>query len=301
MGEDEEKMQGIVPHLWFDRSARDAVTLYMSAFGNSEIISEGSLSDTPSGSVEIVALDLAGQEFQLLFAGPEFKFTPAVSFLVSCETENDARLLWQTLADGGKLLMPFGAYPFSKLYGWTQDRYGLSWQVMLTTGHDIEQKITPMLMFTGGNAGNAEAAMRFYTSLFPDSGIGHIARYGAGREPDKDGTVMFGSFKLAGGQFAAMDSAHPHGFGFNEAVSFMVLCENQTEIDSYWNALAADPNAGQCGWIKDRYGLSWQIVPVAMREMMARGSREQIARVTKAFLQMKKFDLPALQRAYEGK
>jgi predicted 3-demethylubiquinone-9 3-methyltransferase (glyoxalase superfamily) len=196
--------------------------------------------------------------------------------------------------------MPLGAYPFSKLYGWTQDRYGLSWQVMFVTGRDISQKITPFLMFTGGNAGKAEEAMQFYASLFPDSGIGHIARYGSDREPDKESTLMFGSFKLAGQQFAAMDSAHPHGFGFNEAISFMVSCENQTEIDNYWNALAADPTAGQCGWIKDRYGLSWQIVPAAMREMMAKGSREQIARVTKAFLKMKKFDLATLQRAYEG-
>lgn len=294
-------MQKIVPHLWFDRSARDAVTLYMSAFGNSEIIGSGRLSDTPSGSVEIVVLNLSGQEFQLLFAGPEFKFTPAVSFLVSFATEQETALAWQKLSDGGQVLMPFSAYPFSKLYGWVQDRYGLSWQVMLVTGRDIKQKITPMLMFTGGNAGKAEEAMRFYASLFPESGIGHIARYGADRQPDQEGTVMFGSFALAGEQFAAMDSAHPHGFGFNEAISFMVTCDNQAEIDAYWNGLAADPNAGQCGWLKDHYGLSWQIVPSAMREMMAHGSREQIARVTKAFLQMKKFDLATLQQAYEGK
>ncbi len=294
-------MQKITPHLWFDRSARDAVTLYMSAFGNSEIISSGSLSDTPSGKVEIVVLDLAGQEFQLLFAGPEFKFTPAISFLASCATENETGLLWQRLADGGQVLMPFSAYPFSKLYGWTQDRYGLSWQVMLVTGREIKQRITPMLMFTGANAGKAGEAMQFYASVFPDSGIGHVARYGADRQPDKEGTVMFGSFTLAGVQFAAMDSAHPHAFGFNEATSFVVSCENQTEIDNYWNALAADPNAGRCGWVKDRYGLSWQIVPAAMREMMTQGSREQIARVTQAFLKMKKFDLAALQRAYEGR
>lgn len=112
--------------------------------------------------------------------------------------------------------------------------------------------------------------------------------------------MTFGSFTLANQQFAAMDSAHPHGFGFNEAISFMVSCENQAEIDGYWNGLAADPNAGQCGWLKDRYGLSWQIVPAAMHEMMSRGSREQIARVTQAFLKMKKFDLAALQRAYDG-
>jgi predicted 3-demethylubiquinone-9 3-methyltransferase (glyoxalase superfamily) len=294
-------MQKIVPHLWFDRRARDAVTLYMSAFGNSEIVSSGALSDTPSGTVEIVVLDLAGQQFQLLFAGSEFKFTPAISFLAACTTEQETELLWQRLSDGGQVLMPFSAYPFSKRYGWTQDRYGLSWQVMWVTGRDIKQRITPFLMFTGGNVGKAEEAMRFYTSLFPDSRIGDIARYGADRQPDKQDTVMFGRFTLAGQQFAAMDSAHPHGFAFNEAISFMVSCENQAEIDGYWNGLAVDPDAGQCGWLKDRYGLSWQIVPAAMREMMSRGSREQIARVTNAFLQMKKFDLATLERAYDGR
>src|SRR5215469_5487537 len=106
-----ENMQKIVPHLWFDRGAREAVTLYMSAFGNSEIISGGSLTDTPSGTVEIVVLDIAGQKFQLLFAGPEFKFTPAVSFLAACATEQETELLWQRLADGGQVLMPFSAYP----------------------------------------------------------------------------------------------------------------------------------------------------------------------------------------------
>lgn len=97
----------------------------------------------------------------------------------------------------------------------------------------------------------------------------------------------------------AMDSSLPHDFSFNEAISFIVNCDAQEEIDHYWGKLSADPKAEQCGWLKDKYGLSWQIVPVQMNEMMKNGTREQIDRVTQAFLKMKKFDIVELKRAYE--
>lgn len=97
-----------------------------------------------------------------------------------------------------------------------------------------------------------------------------------------------------------MDSAHDHQFGFNEAISFIVSCDSQDEIDRYWDALSAVPESEQCGWLKDRYGLSWQIVPSAMDQMLRSGTKEQIARVTAAFLAMKKFDLAELQRSYAG-
>ena len=158
-----------------------------------------------------------------------------------------------------------------------------------------------MLMFIGANSGKAEEAMLFYTSLFRDSACGHLVRYGAGEIPEIERTVKFGAFSLAGQNFVVMDSARAHAFAFNEAISFMVRCEDQQEVDRFWAALSADPRAEQCGWLKDRYGLSWQIVPRAMDEMMQRGSPEQMARVTQAFLKMKKFDIATLQRAYDGK
>jgi predicted 3-demethylubiquinone-9 3-methyltransferase (glyoxalase superfamily) len=97
-----------------------------------------------------------------------------------------------------------------------------------------------------------------------------------------------------------MDSARDHKFGFNEAISLMVYCHNQKEIDCCWEKLPAVPASEQCGWLKDKYGVSWQIVPTAMDDMMQHGTKDQIARVTQAFLGMKKFDLAVLQRAYEG-
>lgn len=293
-------MQKITPHLWFDRQARDAVALYTSAFENSRVTTSVTLGDTPSGTVEIVILELAGQTFQLLFAGPEFRFTPAVSFLAECRTVPETEALWAKLSAQGQVLMPFGAYPFSELYGWVQDRFGLSWQVMFASGREIEQKITPMLMFTGANRGKAEEAMLFYTALFAESAVGHVARYGAGEVAESADTAKYYAFTLAGQHFAALDSARAHDFTFNEAVSFMLRCADQQEIDRTWAALSVDPESGQCGWLKDRYGVSWQVVPALMDEMMTRGSPEQIARVTRAFLKMKKFDIAALQRAYDG-
>ncbi len=129
--------------------------------------------------------------------------------------------------------------------------------------------------------------------------MGAIMRYGAGQEPEKKGTVMFADWELAGTWFAGMDSALEHGFAFNEAISLLIPCETQEEIDYYWDKLSADPQAEQCGWLKDRYGLSWQVWPTIIGEMMAKGTPEQIARVTQAFLPMKKFDIDKLREAYE--
>jgi len=197
--------------------------------------------------------------------------------------------------------MELGEYPFSEKYGWVQDRYGLSWQLMLMGGRKIEQSITPTLMFSGKISGKAEEAITFYTSVFHKSNIGDIFRYGKGEEPDQEGTIKHAAFTLEGEQFAAMDSARAHGFAFNEAISFMVHCNTQREIDYYWEKLSADPMAEQCGWLKDKYGLSWQIVPAVMDEMMKGKDERKLARVTKAFLKMKKFDIKTLKRAYEGK
>jgi predicted 3-demethylubiquinone-9 3-methyltransferase (glyoxalase superfamily) len=269
-------------------------------FPDSRVKSTTVLHNTPSGSVDIVTIELAGQEFTLLSAGPLFKFTPAISFLVQCETKEEVDALWSELSHGGTPLMELGAYPFSEWFGWMQDRYGLSWQVMYAGGRPIRQKITPTLMFTEQQSGKAEDAMSFYASVFHDSNVNSINRYGAGEEPDREGTVRHAVFTLEGQDFAAMDSAHPHGFGFNEAISLQVHCDTQQEIDYYWDKLSADPSAEQCGWLKDKYGLSWQIVPNEMDEMLATNDQAKIARVTEAFLKMKKFDLAKLREAAEG-
>jgi predicted 3-demethylubiquinone-9 3-methyltransferase (glyoxalase superfamily) len=290
----------ITPHLWFDREAVEAAEFYSSTFPDSRVTDVSTLRDTPSGDTDVVSFELFGQPFMAISAGPLFKFTPAVSFLVRCRSKEEVDQLWERLSDGGAALMPLDSYPFSERFGWTEDRYGLSWQVMHAGEEDIQQRITPTLMFVGEVCGKAEEAVNFYASVFPASKVGHVLRYAKGEEPDQEGTIKHARFTLVGQEFAAMDSAHEHSFGFNEAISFRVGCETQEEIDYYWDSLSSVPEAEQCGWLKDEFGLSWQIVPSLLGELLGGGTEEQTARVTQAFLQMKKFDIAELKRAYEG-
>jgi len=295
----------IVPHLWFDKEAKEAAEFYTSIFPGSKVSHVTTLHDTPSGDTDIVSFNLAGHPFMAISAGPLFKFNPSVSFILNFDPSKGGRAredldaLWEKLSRGGTVLVVLDKYPFSERYGWIQDKYGISWQLILSSPEGEERPfITPALMFVGSVCGQAEEATNFYLSVFKNTKRGTMARYPEGMEPDKEGTVMFTDFRIENHWFAAMDSAREHGFEFNEAISFIVNCDTQSEIDYYWSKLSAVPEAEQCGWLKDKYGLSWQIVPRAMEEMMGHGTEEQIAAVTQAFLPMKKFDLAALRRAY---
>jgi predicted 3-demethylubiquinone-9 3-methyltransferase (glyoxalase superfamily) len=296
-------MRSITPHLWFDQEAREAADFYTSVLPNSKVTNVATLHDTPSGDCDVVSFQLAGQPFMAISAGPLFKFNPSISFHIKCETVDEVDAVWSKFVESGTVLMELGEYPFSKRYGWLADRYGLSWQIIHAGDRPIEQRITPALLFVGSVCGKAEEAMNFYTSVFAGSGgpgeskVGMVARYGKDDAPDKEGTVMYASFELLGQEFGAMDSAHEHKFAFNEAISFLVPCDSQQEIDYLWNKLSADPSAEQCGWLKDRFGVSWQVAPAMLDKIMSSGDQKQIDRVTKAFLQMKKFDLAELERA----
>jgi predicted 3-demethylubiquinone-9 3-methyltransferase (glyoxalase superfamily) len=290
-------MQTITPHLWFDKEAKEAAAFYTSIFKDSRIKNAATLHNTPSGTVDLLTIELLGQDFRLINAGPLFKFTPAVSFLIACETKKEVDPLWNELSKGGSALMELGDYPFSERYGWTQDRYGLSWQVMFMGDRKVEQRITPTLMFVGEQCGRAEEAINFYSSVFHDAKVDHILRYGQDDKPDKEGTIKHASVSFEGESFAVMDSARAHNFTFNEAISFMVHCDIQEQIDYFWSKLSAETKAEQCGWLKDKFGLSWQIVPSVMDEMLSDRDPSKLARVTEAFLKMKKFDIAKLNEA----
>jgi predicted 3-demethylubiquinone-9 3-methyltransferase (glyoxalase superfamily) len=306
--------QRIIPHLWYDKEAKEAAAFYASVFPESKVTHTARLSGTPSGDVDLVSFEIWGQRFEAISAGPLFRFNPSISFLVNfdpllfgqgesaaAEARRTLDAVWGKLSDGGKPLMALDKYPFSERYGWIADRYGLTWQLMLTNPQgDPRPTILPFLMFTGKNCGNAEAAIELYLSAFRAARRGVLHRYPPGMAPEKEGTVMFADFMIENAWLAAMDSARDHRFAFNEAVSLLVRCDTQAEIDRYWGRLSAVPEAEQCGWLKDRFGVSWQIVPAALDEMLRRGRPEQVARVTEAFLKMKKLDLAALQRAYSG-
>lgn len=286
----------ITPHLWYDREAAEAARLYVQAFGGDSAVRElTTIEDTPSGSADIVSFSLWGQDFMAISAGPYFKFNPAISFQVACAGADEVDALWAQLSPGGKVLMELGAYPFSERFGWLEDRYGLSWQVMTAAGAPA-QRITPMLMFTQEVAGKAEEALHFYVGLFPDAEAQVLSRYGAGEEPEEAGTVRLARFQLAGQEFRALDSAQAHAFTFNEAVSLMVNCRDQDEIDYYWNALSAVPEAEQCGWLKDKYGVSWQVVPANLSELMGANPEQ----TTPVLLAMKKIVIADLIAARDS-
>jgi predicted 3-demethylubiquinone-9 3-methyltransferase (glyoxalase superfamily) len=302
-------MNKISPCLWFDDQAEDAAKLYRSLFEDSEtyyITRYGKagfeIHGQPEGKVMTVEFQIAGQSFTALNGGPFFKANPSISFLVCCTSREEVDRLWKAFSDGGKALMELGTYPFSGHYGWIQDKFGISWQVMLMGDRPFTQKIVPTLMYVGAMAGKAEEAMGRYVSIFPNSKIDGVMRYGAGEAPDAEGTVKHAGFTLEGQAFAAMDSAHKHEFSFNEGISLVVRCKDQAEIDRLWDALGegGDPEAQQCGWLKDKYGVSWQIVPENMDDMLQHGSKEANERAMAAMLQMHKLDIAALEAAAKG-
>ncbi|MFM9277119.1 VOC family protein [Paenibacillus jiagnxiensis] len=297
----------ITPHLWFDKEAKEAAEFYCSVFPDSKITSAVTLYDTPSGDSDLVSFTVWGHPFMAISAGPHFKFNPSISFMVNFDPSRDENArqmidqVWNKLSEGGAALMPLDKYPFSERYGWIQDKYGLTWQLILTNPDgEPRPAIIPSLMFVGENCGKAEEARELYLSVFRNATPGALVRYGPGQEPNREGMVMFSDFMLENTWFTAMDSALKHPFSFNEAISLMVNCETQEEIDYYWDKLSAVPEAEQCGWLKDRYGLSWQISPALLDEMMTKGTPEQRERVTQAFLKMKKFNLAELEKAFRG-
>lgn len=303
----ENSTQKIVPHLWFDEQAEEAARFYTALFDNSSIGKinrygkEGrEIHGRPEGSVMTVDFELNGYRMIALNGGPIFSFTPAISFYVVCETEEEVDELWEKLSENGSVLMKLDRYGWSNKYGWVQDRYGLTWQISLGRPEDVYgQKIVPSLMYVG-EKGQAEDAINLYTSLFEDSKVTRILRYGKG-QGQPEGSVMHAQFRLNNREvFMAMDSSPEHAdFTFNEAVSLLILCDSQEEIDHFWS-LSAVPEAEQCGWLKDKFGVSWQVSPTVLHEILLDPDKEKVARVTNAFLQMKKFDLHQLQEAYEG-
>lgn len=281
-------MKVITPNLWMDGNAKEVVDFYVSAFPNSKVThteyypksAEEGLADFQlemAGKELVVEFELGGQPFAAINAGPEFKFNPSISFFVNFDPSSDDQArehldeLWEKLADGGKVLMALDEYPYSKRYGWVQDRYGLSWQLILTNPEgDPRPFIVPSLLFAGDKVNHAKEAIDYYTSVFKDSKKGTAAEYEQESGPAKAGSLMYADFSLEGNWFAAMDSGVEMSDRFNESVSFSVPCADQEEIDYFWEKLSKVPESEQCGWCKDQFGLSWQIVPANMAELMQR-------------------------------
>ncbi|MEQ1745541.1 MAG: VOC family protein [Saprospiraceae bacterium] len=283
--------QTITPFLWFDHQAEEAANFYCSVFPNSSLESVARNGDT----VMVVGFVLNGKKFSALNGGPKHQFNPSVSFFVSCDTPHEVQAVWSKLADGGMVLMPLNKYDWSEQYGWVQDKYGLSWQIMLGKFASTDQKIMPSFLFTGPQRGHGEAAVRFYTQLFPQSAVAMLFPYSA-NETGPEGSLKYAEFSLAGQTFAAMDNpmAEP-AFTFNEAVSFVINCDTQDEVDFFWEKLTADGGEeSMCGWLKDQFGVSWQVIPEALLRLLGDPNPAVAQRAMMAMLQMRKIEIARL-------
>ncbi len=275
----------IHPCLWFDGKAKEAAELYCSVIKNSKITT-----DTPM----VVMFELNGKKIMGLNGGPVFKINPSISLFISADTIDETNDIWNKLEkDCMKVLMPLDKYPWSERYGWLQDKFGMTWQIMVSNSGDTGLKITPSMLFTGKQFGRAEEAVKFYSSVFENSSTDVMMHY-----PDGDanaGKVMFSEFKIEDYPVIAMDGPGEHDYTFNEGVSFVVNCDTQEEIDHYWNKLTEGGSESMCGWLKDKFGVSWQIVPSMLGKIMS--DPEKGKRVMQEILKMKKLDIKILENA----
>jgi len=293
-------MQKITPFLWFEKDIQKVTDFYLSVFPGSKIKSSGGLDNTPSGQVSTATVEIYGLDFDFMTAGPYLPFRPTVSFIISCDSLAEVDTLWSKLSSTGKVLMELSAYPFAEKFGWVEDQYGVSWQIMFSSQMKSPQKIVPTLMFAGTVCGRAEEAVNFYTTVFHNSKINYLVKYGPEdtEKTEVKAVIKHAGFTLENCYMALMDSGRPSPLSFEQATSFIVSCDTQEEIDYYWAKLTDGGKEIQCGWLNDKFGFPWQIVPKRLGEMMSQGSPEQVARVTEAFMKMVKFDMKGLEEAY---
>jgi len=294
--------------LWFDRQAEEAAKFYTSVFPNSKmggIVRYGKegfeIHGGQEGNVMVAEFELCGEKFVGINGGPLFKFNPSVSFFFVSESLSETDKIWNTLLEGGSVMMPYQRYDWSEKYGWLTDRYGLSWQIAFGKISDVGQQLSPSLLFVGEQCGRAEDAIKFYTSVFKDSSVKGIMKHPAGGD-EPEGNVAHAQFTLNGQQFMIMESGlKEHNFQFNEAISIIINCDTQDEIDYYWSKLTVDGGKGSnCGWLKDKFGVSWQVDSVELNQMLKQPDRQKAERVTKAFLKMHKLDIEKLRLAFNG-
>lgn len=297
--------QKIIPNIWCDTNADEVVAFYLSVFPDGELLGR---SPYPTEGLPDFQRAMAGQDLVVDFAiggfrvtainaGSEFTPNPSISFMVNLDPSRDPRAesrideLWGPLSDQGQVLMPLEAYPFSPRYGWVQDRFGVSWQLMVTDpAGEPRPFLIPSLLFANHNANRASEAIEFYTSVFPDARTGTLARHPQALGEARAGALMFGEFAVGEEWIMAMDSPVRHAFDFAEGMSLLVECADQAEVDYFWDRLSRVPEAEACGWCKDQFGVSWQVVPRGMTDLLDRPGNYA------AVMAMKKIDLATLSR-----
>jgi len=280
----------IYPCVWFNDNGSEAAKFYCGIFPNTSVTAD-------TGMVQMLSVN--EQKLMFLTAGTQFKPNPSISFLIANEDENETERLYHALEEGGVALMPLESYPFSKKYGWVKDKYGITWQLYTGTKGNTDQYFTPTLMFVGANNGRAEEAIDYYKNLFPNSAVEGVMHYSDGEENETPENIQHAQFSINGYTLACMDSSLDHKFNFDEGISITVMTNNQEETDHYWDHFTKEGGEeSMCGWCKDKFGVSWQIVP---KQLLALGinnkDKEKGQKVFQAMLKMKKIIIADLEEA----
>lgn len=272
----------IYPCLWFDNNAQHAVAYYCSLFADSSML----LDSNPVVSTFV----LNGTKLMALNGGATYSINPAISLYVYCGSEAEVLRLYNALSSTGNVLMPLGEYAWSKQYAWVADQFGVNWQLDVDE-INASQKIVPSQLFGQNKHLAINDALAHYITIFKPSSVLLTAPY-----PESDdvptGTLLFAQYKLLGFIFNAMSSNYPHAFDFTPAQSFVITCDTQEQIDYYWERLGEGGHYEMCGWLADKFGISWQIVPSILPQLIA--DPEKGRRVVDAFMRMKKFDIDTL-------
>ena len=276
-----KRKEKITPCLWFNDNSEEAANLYCSAFDNAKITAR---------SPFVIGINLSGQSVTLLDGGPMYQPNPSISFFYICDTEKELERIWNAFVKEGTMMMPLDEYHWSKRYGWVTDKFGVSWQLSLGNLEDVGQRLTPSLLFTGKQRGRAEEALQYYSSVFKVSKTDGILYNEKNRK-----LVQHAQFALLGQKFMVMDSEEDHKFNFSEGVSLTIHCETQEEIDYYWNSFTQGGEESMCGWLKDKFGVSWQIIPNVLDTLMS--DPEKAGKAAKAFMAMRKLDIEQIVQA----
>lgn len=265
--------------VWSDNKAKETADFYMKSFDSGSIVSEHNMA---------VELDLGGMILLFINGGPMFQPNPSISFSYACSSLLELEKLYQTLIVGGKIMMPKDKYSWAETYAFIEDKYGVSWQLSFDRNQENTGKIIPSLIFVNENNGKAEQAGALYLGLSEENKMLHMVKYGKD-ENNTEGHVMYSLIHVFGKELILMDGAGSHNFAFNEGVSLLVVTEDQEETDALWEAfLAGGGTEQQCGWLKDAYGVSWQIVPKQFLDLAGCGDKEVVSKLMQAVYPMKK-------------
>lgn len=278
--------------LWFDGQLPEAAEFYLSIFEDSHKKNETYFMTDDHGKIGdhlTITLELAGCEFLLLNGGDLFKPTPSISYVVNCENEEQLHYVWERLNQQGETLMPLTDYPELGKYGWTNDRYGFSWQVRLG---DSLQTIVPCIMFANENFGLAQAAIDEWINVFGGKQTFVIK--------GKEERLRASGFQLRGHDLIIMDSPEKHAFSFSMANSFYFYFKDQADIDQVWGGLTDAGKEWPCGWMEDRYGVYWQTMNRQLLDWTNDPDVAKAKRATKELYKMKRIDLAQIKRAHDN-